>query len=464
MVYNASVSLKTPKNINLSKFVENFKLSSGFTSKRYITAEDGEIRSYYKPALVIPDGAQCSYELCKRKDLQSHITHCSTPQGKYLIFSEKGLVDHVRAITKYFNENDVPRNDRYKLLNGILPLGFNNVFKLNIKNESSLQNMVDLSFNNMSIQVTSSSSIHILHGNDDIDPKKLFLLIFPNTPISDINVLYTIRRHVHDIGKSIKIIELHGILSRDKQLHNYKYSDKFMRISFIRTIATQNMFFTINRTGKIQILLSPPKTRAGKVIPGKFSLSVSKAVKYISNMISAIPDITTKTVTNDTNVRPIPNMRKKLQPQVCNGNNKMVPIPYAFAGRCEKQMFAPDDDGIHYSKAKNKEAKKLDRYGPCCYKVTGKSGNNVSFNSTSFPSTFIVPKLTYDQFIKKCTGKRHTFVYRLVYGYTPPGIDNKAANYIYGTKKIEPRSYKGLLSLLKDPKMINKIILYFRTK
>jgi hypothetical protein len=450
MVYNASVSLKSPVELNLFDFVKDFKLNSDFTSKRYITKELGEIKAYYDPAHVIPDGAMCSYELCKQKDNKRHKTRCSTPLRKYLIFSKKGIEIHKPAIVKYFRDNEVPQGDRFGILNEDIPLGFNEVFPLRVKNESSLENMVSLILQGISVNVSSDSSIHILHGQDDIDPEKVYTAIFKNVNPRDIKVVYTVKRAVYSFGQDIKIVALNKILQRNIRLQDYKYSDKFRRISFTVT-KKQNMTFIINSTGKVQIILSPPKTN-GKVIPGKFKLKMENAIDYIKDAID-IPDIMYPKIDSDTNVRSISAIkRKNVKPQVCNGNNKMVPIPYAFAGKCERLQYAPSDEGVHYSKAKKENIKKIDQYGPCCYKVTGKNGNNVSFNETSLPVSFVPAKITSDQFIKKCTGKRRIFVYRIVNGFTPRGTDNKAANYIPGTRIIEKRGYKGLLSMLTGQK------------
>ena len=398
MVYNASVTPVKSKQINLIDFVKKIKLNNVITQKKYATKDKGEYVTFFDPANKIPDGAMCSYELCKRKDGQFHLNTCPTPLRKYLIFSEKGIKKYTNEITKFMRDNNVPQNHRYKIFHEELPLGFKKVFPKILKNEWTLENMISLKYNDITVRVSSSGAIHIVHGNESVNPVDIYKDIFGNSRVS---VKYTMKRLTVDFNKRIDIDRLNNILKHDHALKKYKYSAKFKRISFTKEHRVQVMTFTVNRTGKIQIILTPNENN---------TLNEAKASKYILGLIGDIPDIgrdRLKTAVRESlNIRSVPGFKKKtgLKPQVCTGNNKIVPKPYAFGGRCERDGYAPDDDGVPYNKAKNQNVKILDRYGPCCYKVTGK-GPGPGFNDTSLPNEFVAPKLTIEQYLKKCTAR-----------------------------------------------------------
>lgn len=478
IIYNASVFRTVPKQLDLEQFVRNFKLKNGFTSKRYVRKQNGELFVYFDPPNgPIPDGAQCSYGLCNKKDGQNHSKTCSTPLRKYLIISDKGLgTVHNNRLNKYFDDNRISDGPIQDVLNEETPFGYELLFPaLKPKDEWSIENMVTLVYEGTKVRIAADSSMHILYGPDNLDPKKIYENIFGKNS-SELRLKYTLKRFTFSVIQQTKNIDmalLNRFLKNDVTLENYKYSTTLKRIMFAHTSDSQTMTFMINRTGKVQVILTKSS--------GRHKLSEQHAKTFLKDLIHNIPGLSKPVFQgldeqNIKNIRSMDDAFRKntpLKPQVCTGNNKLTPTPYAFAGKCSKKGYAVMDEGVHYSKARNARVKAIDRYGPCCYKITGKSASKVGFDSNKLPGLFIVPVMNHDKFVKNCTGKRKIFIRRIIHGFPNDKyaqdskikndmvVDNKAANYNPGTKVIEKRAYKGLLDIITErnkTRMIRKIL------
>jgi hypothetical protein len=321
--------------------------------------------------------------------------------------------------------------------------------------------MVSLTYKGTTLRVSSDHSVHVLYGNpEELNPEDAYRAIFGEKDA--VSVKYTMNRFTYAFHKDLKMTKLNNIL-RQFELEKYVYHNvvkvkraasaaktdvAFKRITFTK-IKNQKMSFIIFSSGKIQIVLTRREDTADK-------LNASVAKKWISKILTDHPEVTLDRANianfasfKITNIRPIPG-KKVIKPQVCNTKGKITPVPYSFGGKCNTPGYSPSDEGISYSKSKDTKVNRLDWYGPCCYKVTGKSAGKAKFDSTSLPDTFVKSDLSTSQLISKSgdKSKRKEFIKRLINGYKPEGIDNKAANYIPGTTIIEKRGYKGLKELL----------------
>jgi hypothetical protein len=481
MLYNASIKSSEPQQINLEEFVRNFNLTNGFSSKRYVRRDRGELFVYFDPPNKTLPGTECSYQMCGKKDGVPHTKTCSTQLIEHLFISDNGLTTSLnKEVNDFINKQRLSDDTAEQLINGDEKLGYTTLFpKAKVSDEWTIENMVTLVFNGTKVRVASDASCHILYGPDTMDPKKVYRSIFRKESGS---LKYTMKRFTYTITTdTINMDLLDSFLKRDITITKYKYSKKMKRVQFKHASPVQNITVLINSTGRSQIILSKPSGR---------HLNEQNAIDFVKSLMGSMPDDTFEpkfeipAEDRIENIRSMQGVFKKntrAKPQVCIGKNRLVPKPYTFSGNCIQRDYAVDDNGTHYKKARNLRVRNIDRYGPCCYKINGKSPGAVNFNVKTFPVTFVrkdqglskrALMTKIDKIINKSTGKRKVFVRRIVYGFpnnkypkdkatvNDLEIDNKAANYKPGSKIIDRRSYKGLLELInKDKsKAIRKIL------
>jgi hypothetical protein len=300
----------------------------------------------------------------------------------------------------------------------------------------------------------SEGSVHVHYAPEGTNPEDFYKMVFGETA-RDLKVKHILMRDTYKLGNMIRLPDLDEVLQLDVSLDKYKYSKPLKRITFATTSDKQTSTFMISASGSIQIIASKPI--------GKNKLSVIRSIKYIKDLITAIPHVlgpkTGTRLKRPTTMRAVPGVKAKT-PQVCIGHHRARPDPYNFTGKCKDPGYAPMDGGIHYSKARNKAAKKLNWYGPCCERITGRAPDAVHFTANDFPEKFLMPKRTADQIIARSTGKRKTFIETIVYGYSPDDPSAEAGTKYAGTSVVERRAYKGLIDLLATNKnqMIKKIV------
>lgn len=281
--YNASVVRKIPRELDLEDFVKQFELKGGFTSKRLVKKNKGELLVYFDPPNgPIPMGAKCSFDLCKKENGANHKKSCSTPLYKYLVFSDKGLDMYSEKIESFLKSKNVRESFIDDVLNDEQPFSFSNIVPNKNKEEMSVENMVSLEYNGTKIRVSSDSSIHILYGPGSMDPLKIYKKIFPSGP--DVILKKTMLRFTFDLvsGKKIKMGVLNRYLSVDPNITKYKYSDTLKRISFSYVSPQQTNTFMINSTGKVQMILTKPKNTV---------MDTSFPKKFLTDLVSDIPDL-----------------------------------------------------------------------------------------------------------------------------------------------------------------------------
>ena len=441
MLINKSVKNNELLVLNLKNLVIGFKLDKLFISKSYF--QTNPEFAYTEPQEQIPDGFQCLY--CNQSGPRYHLSSCIRPFKELLVLSENAN-DIYPGFIPGSSYNDI-----------VLKRGQKKVISTSIKSGRFTDN-VNLIYQSLNgkqciIRISKNGSINIISASFEND--KLYEEIIKKinningavlNPPFVINSLYTyvitgqfniypseLKDMYHidlDFLNTILITEYKlKIQSQDAFMNNnsvyfiseYIYnsgnikskSDKFTNpyIQFVLVPKINNylkMNVMIYKRGAVQI----------KISYNNLQIDTPITLQDLSDVYNFLKNILNEIILDNYIILPdgpvvkkgIQNMVDGKQPRVCQNRvgNFIRPDPYSFYGKCPIKGYYIRPSGTL----------RLDgTYEPCCYRLK-KDGNDSEKN--------------YREILKR--------------GYSGSN-DSESAVFIPGTKTIESRNFKGLLSM-----------------